>query len=62
MPVVIVHGASDTIASPAKSRAHTNASVELEEFDGLRHDLFHESRAREVTSFVCDWLDRKLPR
>jgi alpha-beta hydrolase superfamily lysophospholipase len=36
--------------------------VQVLAFEGLRHDLFHESRSAEVVSAVADWLETKLPR
>lgn len=62
MPVVIVQGSQDTLARLDTARKLAAGAIELEVFEGLRHDVFHEQRAREVSSFVCNWLDRKLPR
>jgi hypothetical protein len=31
-------------------------------FDGLLHDLLHESRAQSIVEHVSDWLERVLPR
>ncbi len=62
MPVVIVHGSEDSIASPRAARELAVGTIELNVFEGLRHDLFHEARGAEVSAFVCDWLDRKLAR
>ncbi len=62
MPVVVVHGAEDSIAPPETARELAGGTVERKVFEGRRHDLFHEARSAEVSAFVCDWLDRKLPR
>jgi alpha-beta hydrolase superfamily lysophospholipase len=62
MPVLVAQGADDSIAPVGTSRALVAGASELKVFEGLRHDLFHEARSAEVSSFVCDWLDRKLPR
>jgi hypothetical protein len=36
--------------------------VDVEVFEGLRHDLFHETGTGAVTAALQGWLDRRLPR
>lgn len=62
MPTLVVQGSEDPIAPLSAARDFAGGAVELEVFDHLRHDLFHEARARDVATFVCNWLGQKLPR
>lgn len=62
MPTLIVHGSADSVASPDRVRSVSARNVEVKVFEGLFHDLFHETRAAEVAQHVSAWLERKLPR
>jgi alpha-beta hydrolase superfamily lysophospholipase len=60
MPALVLCGAADPIASVDAIRSLKGLNVEA--FEGLRHDLFHETRAAEVTASLRAWLDARLPR
>jgi alpha-beta hydrolase superfamily lysophospholipase len=62
MPVLVMSGTADPIATAESVRALKGPSVETATFEGLRHDLFHESRSAEVLASLRAWLDRRLPR
>jgi alpha-beta hydrolase superfamily lysophospholipase len=62
MPVLIAHGSRDPIAAPDRVHGLSGARLEVKVFDGLLHDLLHESRAHEVVNHVSAWLERVLPR
>jgi acylglycerol lipase len=62
MPVLCLGGSKDALASAAELRALAGPRCDVQIFDGLLHDLFHEARAPEVIDFVAAWLNRKLPR
>jgi alpha-beta hydrolase superfamily lysophospholipase len=58
MPTLVIRGTSDPIATSALA----GPALESVAFEGLRHDLFHETRSAEVVAAVADWLDRNVPR
>ncbi len=58
MPALLLSGSEDAIAGPAPASPPAKRLV----FEGLRHDLFHESRSAEVVAALADWLDATLPR
>jgi alpha-beta hydrolase superfamily lysophospholipase len=60
MPTLVLCGSADPIANPEATRSLRGVNVEA--FEGLRHDLFHETRSVEVTARVSAWLDAQLPR
>jgi alpha-beta hydrolase superfamily lysophospholipase len=62
MPVLVVQGGADRIASSDRARALARPGVEVDVFDEARHDMFHESRATAIFDRVSTWLDAKLPR
>lgn len=62
MPVLVMSGSADAIASPESLRSLKGPNVEVLAFEGLRHDLFHESRVQDVLAGLRAWLDRRLPR
>lgn len=62
IPVLVMHGADDSVAQVGPSRALASDKVDFQEFAGLRHDLLHESRSAEVQTALLAWLDQKLPR
>jgi acylglycerol lipase len=62
MPVLVLAGSKDTIVRADRARSLARENVEVHVFDGLLHDLFHESRADEVMTHVAQWLDRKISR
>jgi acylglycerol lipase len=62
MPTLILQGANDPIAPAGRVRALAGGNVEVEEFEGILHDVFHDSRAAEVARRVIAWLEQELPR
>jgi alpha-beta hydrolase superfamily lysophospholipase len=58
MPTLVLRGTADRIADAALA----GPALETRTFEGLRHDLLHESRSADVVSAIADWLDRKVPR
>lgn len=60
MPVLVLAGTADRIGGDASGLR--SAPVELIPFPEARHDLFHDTVAREATGRLADWLDAKLPR
>jgi len=56
MPVLVLHGGDDAIATPASAGELRRPNVEHRIFAGLRHDLFHETRKGEVIDAVAQWL------
>lgn len=62
MPVLVLAGGQDAIVSSERLRALKSARVDVEVFDGLRHDLFHEAGTPDVIARLSSWLDARLPR
>lgn len=62
MPVLVLAGGQDAIAPGDRARALKSARVDVEVFDGLRHDLFHEAGTPDVIARLSSWLDARLPR
>ncbi|MBL8861367.1 MAG: alpha/beta fold hydrolase [Planctomycetes bacterium] len=62
MPVLVLVGVDDRIAPAARARALAGPRLEVREFAGARHDLFHDARAGDVAEALVRWLDAKLPR
>jgi acylglycerol lipase len=60
MPTLVLCGAADPIVNADAIRSLKGVNVET--FDGLRHDLFHETRAAEVLVRLRAWLDVHPPR
>jgi len=56
--VLLLSGSEDAIAGPVPPAPSARRLV----FEGLRHDLFHESRSAEVVTALADWLEATLPR
>jgi alpha-beta hydrolase superfamily lysophospholipase len=61
-PVLILHGADDPIADPARSRALARPGVEVRVRAGEKHDLLHDRGAGEVMRDVRAWIDARVPR
>ncbi len=61
LPLLIMHGADDTLTSPAGSRLlHERASspdTTLVVWPGLRHEIFNEPERDEVIAHLLSWLD-----
>jgi len=62
IPVLIVHGADDPISSVEKSRVLEGAGVDVQVFDGMRHQPLHEADSAKVRAAILSWLDAKVPR
>lgn len=62
MPILVLAGADDEIAPAARVRALKSQRVDVDVFEGLRHDLFMETRTDAVTARLTSWLDARLPR
>ncbi len=60
MPVLVLAGAADEIAPPSEARQLKSARVDVLEFEGARHDLFHERKSAEIVASVTRWLELKL--
>lgn len=62
MPVLVMHGTDDKIASFKASRNFVlNASKKtiFKEWDGYYHDLLVDEGADEVCRYIIEWLDSK---
>ncbi len=66
LPVLAMHGAEDTLTSPAGSRLlHERASSvdkTLVLWPGLRHEIFHEPERDDVIVRLLDWLQTRTGR
>lgn len=62
LPVLVLHGSADPIASAERSRALAGEGIEVEVLEGLRHHPLQERGAERVHAAIVDWLDRRLPR
>jgi lysophospholipase len=62
MPTLVLQGTGDRIAPPEFVRSLSGSSLTVRMFDGLRHDLLHESGSAAVLAEVSSWLDARLPR
>lgn len=62
LPILILQGGEDPIAKSATTRAIAGDQIEIAVFDGLRHDLFHETQRAAVIERVIGWLESKFAR
>lgn len=62
VPILVVHGADDPLASPESSRAMSGDTIEVEIFEGLRHQPLHEQAEDVVVQSIIAWLDVHVPR
>ncbi len=60
VPVLILHGSSDSLADPAASQALECDSIEVRLVENGGHDLLHDHCADEVTEQIRTWLSAKL--
>jgi len=64
LPLLMLHGSEDRIASPQGSRAFfesvTFVDKERKEYPGACHNLFHETNRQEMLGDVERWLDRRV--
>jgi alpha-beta hydrolase superfamily lysophospholipase len=65
VPVLILHGAADRVALPDGSRrlraAAREGVVELREYEGGYHNLFHDTATPTVLADLDAWLSRHVP-
>lgn len=62
LPVLLLHGEDDKLASCTRSRELAGSNVEFQSFPGQRHDLLHGSARTDVLTTIRTWLDNTLPR
>ena len=62
VPLLVLHGEEDPIASVEASRALAGPTVSLRTFPGMRHHPLQEAGAEEVHGAITAWLDEVLPR
>jgi len=60
VPVLVLQGGDDSIASPAASRALAAAGAEVRVKEGLRHDLLHESQGPEIAREILTWIGAQV--
>ncbi|MDP6538988.1 MAG: alpha/beta fold hydrolase [Planctomycetota bacterium] len=58
--VLVLQGAQDRLGDPESVRALSGEGVEVRLFDGMRHDLLHETGRAEVITGVVDWLGERV--
>ncbi len=64
LPVLILHGSSDHLASPQGSKllyekvSSTDKTLKI--YDGLYHEVFNEPEREQVMQDVEQWLDRHI--
>ena len=63
VPVLVMHGTEDRLASVAGSReleaGATNADVTAHYYDGLYHEIFNEPEQADVLNDLVTWLDAR---
>jgi acylglycerol lipase len=63
LPLLVMHGGSDSLTAPAGSRmVHERASSSdktLEVYDGLWHEILNEPEKERVISEMIEWLDAR---
>ena len=64
LPVLLLHGGADVMASPAGSRflyEHVSSTDKtLEIFPGLFHEIFNEPEHARIFAQVLEWCDKRL--
>jgi alpha-beta hydrolase superfamily lysophospholipase len=65
LPLLLLHGGEDAMASPEGSRflyEHvSSADKTLEIFPGLFHEIFNEPEHEAIFATVLEWCDKRLP-
>jgi alpha-beta hydrolase superfamily lysophospholipase len=63
-PLLVLHGAADTITHPEGSpelRLHARSTDKtLKLYDGLYHDLLHAPEKEQVVHDLLQWLDARV--
>lgn len=66
LPLLVMHGAADTLADPDGSvRLHERAAgadKTLKQWPGFRHEIFNEIGQQDVLALVTAWLERRVAR
>ena len=60
VPVLILHGANDTLAKLADSQALAGGNIEVRVIEGMQHDLLHESGSDALREEIRDWLELRI--
>ncbi len=64
LPILLLHGGEDVMASPEGSRflyEHVGSTDKtLEIFPGLFHEIFNEPEREAIFAAVLEWCDRRL--
>lgn len=64
LPLLIVHGSEDTLASPVGARELfdmiASSDKEFHDFLGLYHEVFNEPERNEVLDLVCAWTSKHI--
>lgn len=63
LPLLLMHGAADTVTSPFASQAFCNTAPDcsFRLWPRLRHELHNEREKDEVLATIIAWLDEHLP-
>lgn len=63
LPLLLMHGAADTVTSPFASQAFCNLAPDctFRLWPHLRHELHNERERDEVLAAIIAWLDAHLP-
>jgi alpha-beta hydrolase superfamily lysophospholipase len=66
LPMLLLHGGEDSMASPEGSRflhSHiSSADKTLKIYPGLYHEIFNEPEQQEVFAEVLAWCDQRLAK
>lgn len=64
LPLLIVHGSEDSLASPAGAREMfdklTSTDKTFQDLPGLYHEVFNEPERRDVLDLVSSWIAHRL--
>lgn len=64
LPLLLLHGSDDKIASPEGSRRFLEGAASLDkvrkEYEGARHNLFHETNRLDVFRDLEAWIEPRL--
>ena len=61
IPILVLHGASDSIASPDGSRGLQGDQLTVELLGGQRHHPLQDTEAQSARARIGAWLDEVLP-
>ena len=60
LPVLLLHGEDDELASVERTRALAGGTVDVQTFEGQRHHLLHDGRSADVRAKIAEWLSAKM--